>query len=59
MDEGVPNMEAHINPFEKIIQLEQELATSRALVKEYKAKVEKLGNDLHAEKNIVTALCNK
>jgi hypothetical protein len=59
MDEGMPDMEAYTNPFEKIKKLEQQLATSRALVEEYKVKVGKLKNDLWAEKNKVTALCDK
>jgi hypothetical protein len=46
MNEGMPNMEAHFNPFEKINILEQELTTSRALVEEYKAKVPRT-YDLH------------
>jgi hypothetical protein len=38
MDEGLPNTEAQYDPFQKIAELEQELATSRALMEEYKAK---------------------
>jgi hypothetical protein len=35
------------------------LAASRALVEDYKAKVEQLKKDLEVEKNVVTALCGK
>jgi hypothetical protein len=38
MDEGFPDMDVPCNPFEKIAELEQELATSKALVEEYKLK---------------------
>jgi hypothetical protein len=51
MDEGFPDMEVPCNPFEKIAQLEQELATSKALVEEYKLKEE-----LVAQKNMVSCL---
>jgi hypothetical protein len=50
MDEGMPNMEAPIDPFGKISKLEVELAASRAPIEEYKAKVEQLENDLQEEK---------
>jgi hypothetical protein len=40
MDEGMPKVEAPIDLFGKISELEVELPTSRALVEEYKAKVE-------------------
>jgi hypothetical protein len=40
MDEGLPNTEAHYDHFQKITELEQELATSRAFVEKYMAKVE-------------------
>jgi hypothetical protein len=55
--EGMPNVEAFIDPFGKIIELEDELASSRALVEEYKAKIEKLEHDLMVQENIVKALC--
>jgi hypothetical protein len=38
MDEGFSDMEVPCNPFEKIVELEQELATSKALVEKYKLK---------------------
>ena len=39
MDEGFPNMEAPYNPFEKIAELEQELATLKALVEQYELRL--------------------
>jgi hypothetical protein len=59
MDEGMPNMKADFDPFQKINGLEQELAASRALVEKYKAKVEQLEHDLKEEKNIVFTLCGE
>jgi hypothetical protein len=56
MDEGLLNMEAQYDPFQKIIELEQELATLGVLVKKYKAKVEQLEEDLEAQKNMVSRL---
>jgi hypothetical protein len=46
MDEGMPNVEAHFVPIQKISKLEQELEASRTLVEEYKAKVGQLKYDL-------------
>jgi hypothetical protein len=40
MDEGMPIMEAPMDPFRKIIEMDQELAALRALEEEYEAKVE-------------------
>jgi hypothetical protein len=34
MDEGLPNMDAHFYHFQKIAELERDLATSRVLVEE-------------------------
>jgi hypothetical protein len=58
MDEGFPDMEVPWNPFDKIVELEQELATSKALVEEYKLKnqVEELEEELVAQKNMVSRL---
>jgi hypothetical protein len=56
MDEGFPDMEAPCNPFEKIAELEQELATSKALVEEYKLKNQELEEELVAHKNMVSHL---
>jgi hypothetical protein len=42
MDEGMPSTEAPMDPFQQIMKLEAELAASKALVEEYKAKVAKL-----------------
>jgi hypothetical protein len=42
MDEGVSNMEAFKDPFGRIMELKAELATSRILVENYKAHIEKL-----------------
>jgi hypothetical protein len=59
MDDGLPNLQAHYDPFQKIAKLERELAISRALVEEYKAKVEQLEEDLEAHKNMVSPLSGK
>jgi hypothetical protein len=56
MDEGFPNMDAQCNPFEKIAELEQELATLKALVEEYKLKNQQLEEELVAHKNMVSRL---
>jgi hypothetical protein len=56
MDEGFPDMEDPCNPFEKIVELEQELATSKALVEEYKLKNQELEEELVAQKNMVSHL---
>jgi hypothetical protein len=48
MDEGFPDMEVLWNPFDKIAELEQELATSKALVEEYKLKNQELEEELVA-----------
>jgi hypothetical protein len=56
MDEGFPNMETQYNPFEKIAELEHELATSKALAEEYKLKVEQMEEELVAQKNMVSRL---
>jgi hypothetical protein len=56
MDEGFPNMEVPWNPFEKIAELEQELATSKALVEEYKLRNQELEEELVAQKNMVSRL---
>jgi hypothetical protein len=56
VDEGFPDMEAQCNPFEKIAELEQELATSKALVEEYKLKNQQLEEELMAHKNMVSRL---
>jgi hypothetical protein len=56
MDEGFPDIEAPCNPFEKIAELEQELATSKALVEEYKLKNQELEEELVAHKNMVSRL---
>jgi hypothetical protein len=48
--------------FEKVSKLKQELVASKALVEEYKAKVEQLEHDLHdlqEEKYIVLTLCGQ
>jgi hypothetical protein len=50
MDEGFPNMEAPYNPFKKIAELEQELATLKALAEQYKLKFEQLEKELLAQK---------
>jgi hypothetical protein len=42
MDEGMPNMKTPMDPFGRIIKLEAELEAWKALVEEYKAKIEKL-----------------
>jgi hypothetical protein len=54
MDEGFLNMEAQYNPFEKIVELEQELATLKVLMELYKLKVEQLEEELVAHKNMVS-----
>jgi hypothetical protein len=56
MDEGLPNMEVQYDLFQKIAELKRELATSRAFVEEYKAKVERLKEDLKAQKSMVSRL---
>jgi hypothetical protein len=56
MDEGFPDMEVPWNPFDKIAELEQELATSKALVEEYKLKNQELEEELVAQKNMVSRL---
>jgi hypothetical protein len=56
MDNGLPNTEAQCDLFQKIPKLEQELATSKAIVEEYKAKVERLEEDLEVQKNVVSRL---
>jgi hypothetical protein len=56
MDEGFPNMEVPWNPFDKIVELEQELATSKALVEEYKLRNQELEEELVAQKNMVSRL---
>jgi hypothetical protein len=56
MDEGFPDMDVPCNPFEKIAELEQELATSKALVEEYKSKNQELEEELMAQKNMVSRL---
>jgi hypothetical protein len=56
MDEGFSDMEVPWNPFDKIAELEQELATSRALVEEYKLKNQELEEELVAQKNMVSRL---
>jgi hypothetical protein len=48
MDEGFPDIEVPCNPFEKIAELQQELATSKALVEEYKLKNQELEEELVA-----------
>ena len=59
IDEGMPNIDAFIDPFGKISKLEVELAASRALVEEYKAKIEQLKHDLQKQQNIVLTLCSQ
>ena len=56
IDEGSSNIEAQCNPFQKIAELEQELATSKALAEQYKLKVEQLEEELVAQKNMVSHL---
>ena len=56
MDEGIPDMDIPCNPFEKIAELEQELATSKALIEEYKLKNQELEEELVAQKNMVLHL---
>jgi hypothetical protein len=56
IDEGFPNIEAQCNPFEKIAELEQKLATSKALAEQYKLKVKQLEEELVAQKNMVSHL---
>jgi hypothetical protein len=56
MDEGFPDMEAQCNPFEKITELEEELATLKALVEEYKLKNQQLEEELVTHKNILSRL---
>jgi hypothetical protein len=56
MDEGFPDMEVPWNPFDKIAELEQELATSKALVEEYKLKNQELEEELVAHKDMVSRL---
>ena len=56
MDEGFLNMEAQCNPFEKITELEQELATLKAFGELYKLKVEQLEEEFVAYKNMVSHL---
>jgi hypothetical protein len=56
MDEGFPDMEVPWNPFDKIVELEQELATSKALVEEYKLKNQELEEEPVAQKNMVSRL---
>jgi hypothetical protein len=56
MDEGFPDMEVPWNPFDKIAELEQELAISKALVEEYKLKNQELEEELVAHKNMVSRL---
>jgi hypothetical protein len=53
----IPNMEAPIIPFGRIIKLKAKLAASRALVEDYKAKIEKLELDNMVKQNIINALC--
>jgi hypothetical protein len=57
MDDGIQKMEALRDLFEKIIKLRAQLATSRALVEEYKAKIEKLELDNMEKQNIINVLC--
>ena len=49
-------MEVQCNLFEKIVELEQELATLKALVEEYKLKNQQLEEELVAHKNMVSRL---
>jgi hypothetical protein len=48
MGKGMPNMEAPMDPFGRIMDLECELATLRALVE----------LDILEKQNIINALCN-
>jgi hypothetical protein len=56
MDEGFPDMEVLCNSSDKIAELEQELAISKALVEEYKLKNQELEEELVAQKNMVSRL---
>jgi hypothetical protein len=56
MDEALPNTEVHFDPFQRIAKLEEDLASTRALMEDFKAKVEQLQVELEAQKKIVATL---
>jgi hypothetical protein len=56
MGEALPNMEAHFDPFQRITNLEEDLASTKALMEDFKAKVEQLQVELEAQKEIVATL---
>lgn len=51
MGEALPNTEAHFDRFQKIAKLEEDLVSTRALMEDFKAKVEQLQAKLEAQKN--------
>jgi hypothetical protein len=56
MGEALPNIEAHFDPFQRIAKLEEDLASTKALMEDFKATVEQLQAELEAQKNIVATL---
>jgi hypothetical protein len=56
MGKALPNTEAHFDPFQRIAKLEEDLASTRALMEDFKAKVEQLQAELEAQKKIVATL---
>ena len=56
MGEALPNMEAHFDHFQRIAKLEEDMASIRALMEDFKAKVEQLQTELEAQKKIGATL---
>jgi hypothetical protein len=56
MGEALPNTEAHFDPFQRITKLEEDLASTKAFMEDFKAKVEQLQVELEAQKKIVATL---
>jgi hypothetical protein len=50
MGKALPNTKAHFDPFQRITKLEEDLASTKALMEEFKAKVEQLQVELEAQK---------
>jgi hypothetical protein len=50
MGKALPNTKAHFDPFQRIAKLEEDLASTKALMEDFKAKVEQLQAELEAQK---------
>ena len=58
MNEVMSSTEAPMDPFQHIKELEVELAASKALVQDYRAKIEKLELDNLEKGNIINVICS-